>query len=295
MSDVPERLPRDARRRLAGRLVLVTGGSRGIGLESARALAQRGAQLVLVARSAAALEEASASLPGEGHRWLAFDVSDEDAWTRHVEDFDELAGLVTAAAILEPVGAIGSYPPAAFRRTLEINLLGTMLAIHSCLPALRAGGGSIVTFGGGGATSPLPRFDAYAASKAAVARLTENLASALAPEGITVNCVAPGFVVTRIHEATLAAGPAVAGVDYYERTRQEIDGGGFPASEAAELVCLLLEGVPFTGKLVSAQWDPWRERHFHARLASDAAFATVRRIDGTRFNAVGSRGDSVKC
>jgi NAD(P)-dependent dehydrogenase (short-subunit alcohol dehydrogenase family) len=212
-------------------------------------------------------------------------VTDEDAWRRHFEDIDELAGLVTAAAVLEPVGIIGSYSPAAFRRTLETNLLGTQLAIHCCLPALRAAGGSIVTFGGGGATSPLPRFDAYASSKAAVARLTENLASALAPDGITVNCVAPGFVITGIHEATLAAGPAVAGVEYYERTRQEISAGGFPASEAAELVCLLLEGVPFTGKLVSAQWDPWRDRRFHQRLASDPAFATVRRIDGRLFTA----------
>jgi NAD(P)-dependent dehydrogenase (short-subunit alcohol dehydrogenase family) len=295
VSDAPATGPRDERRRLEGRLVLVTGGSRGIGLESARALALRGARLVLVARTAGALEEASASLPGRGHRWLAFDVSDEDAWHRHLDDLDELAGLVTAAAVLEPVGVVGSYPPAAFRRTLEINVLGTQLAVHSCLPALRAGGGSVVTFGGGGATSPLPRFDAYASSKAAVARLTENLASALAPDGITINCVAPGFVITEIHDATLAAGPAVAGVDYYERTRQEISGGGFPAREAAELVCLLLEGVSFTGKLVSAQWDPWRDRRFHERLASDPAFATVRRIDGTLFIAAGSGSEGERC
>jgi NAD(P)-dependent dehydrogenase (short-subunit alcohol dehydrogenase family) len=244
--------------------------------------------LILVARASAALQQASASLPGGGHRWLAFDVSDEDAWRRHFEDVDELAGLVTAAAVLEPVGVIGSYSPAAFRRTLETNLIGTHLAIHSSLPALRAGGGSIVTFGGGGATSPLPRFDAYASSKAAVARLTENLASALAPDGITVNCIAPGFVTSGIHEATLAAGPAVAGIEYYERTRQEISRGGFPASKAAELVCVLLEGVPFTGKLVSAQWDPWCDQQFQKRLATDPALATVRRIDGTLFSAAGS-------
>ncbi len=294
MSVAPVARPLENRRRLEGSLVLVTGGSRGLGLESARALAQRGARLVLVARTAAALEDATASLPGGGHRWLAFDVSDEDAWRRQLEGLDELAGLVTAAAVLEPVGVIGSYPPRAFRRTLEINLLGTQLAVHSCLHALRAGGGSIVTFGGGGATSPLPRLDAYACSKAAVARLTENLALALAPDGITVNCVAPGFVITDIHAATLAAGPAVAGADYYERTREEISRGGFPATEAAQLVCLLLEGVPFTGKLVSAQWDPWRDPRFHERLASDPAFATVRRIDGMLFIAAEDGGERRK-
>src|SRR5439155_3678124 len=99
MSDGPA-ASRPEKRRLEGRLVLVTGGSRGLGLESARALAHRGARLVLVARGAAALEDASASLPGGGHRWLAFDVSDEDAWCRHLEDLDELTGLVTAAGVL---------------------------------------------------------------------------------------------------------------------------------------------------------------------------------------------------
>jgi 3-oxoacyl-[acyl-carrier protein] reductase len=275
---------------LAGRLVIVTGGSRGIGLESARALAERGARLVLIAREAAALKEASASLAGDGHRWLAFDVSEEAAWRREFGDLDELAGLVTAAAVLDPVGPIGSYRPSAFQRAIEINLLGTYLAVHSCLPALRAGKGSIVTFGGGGASSPLPRYDAYASSKAAVARLTENLAHAMAPEGIRVNCVAPGFVATSIHEATLAAGPSAAGDDYYERTRQELADGGFPACEAAHLVCMLLEGVPFTGKLVSAQWDPWRDGDFHKRLASDQDLATIRRIDGRAFASSAREG-----
>jgi NAD(P)-dependent dehydrogenase (short-subunit alcohol dehydrogenase family) len=290
VTDAPSTPPGPSQRTLTGRLVLVTGGSRGIGLESARALAKRGARLILVARGAAALEEATASLAGGGHAWLAFDVSDEDAWSKHLEGVDELAGLVTAAAVLEPVGPIGSYAPSAFRRTLEINLFGMQLAVHSCLPALRAGRGSIVTFGGGGATSPLPRYDAYSSSKAAVARLTENLGHALESEGIHVNCVAPGFVATRIHEATLDAGPSAAGGEYYERTRQEMAAGGFPASEAADLVCLLLEGVPFTGKLVSAQWDPWRDRTFHERLASDHDLATIRRIDGRAFAPVVREG-----
>jgi hypothetical protein len=62
--------------------------------------------------------------------------------------------------------------------------------------------------------------------------------------------------------------------------------GGFPANEAAELVCVLLEGVPFSGKLISAQWDPWRDESFHARLAGDRSFGTLRRIDGVQFDAV---------
>ena len=72
-------------------------------------------------------------------------------------------GLVCAAAILDPVGPVGSYTVSDFRRTLEVNVLGTLLAIQTCLPGLRESDGAVVTFSGGGATAPLPRFDAYAA------------------------------------------------------------------------------------------------------------------------------------
>ena len=255
----------------------------GIGLAVAQTLAARDAELVLVARGVEALQRAVGSLDGVGHSSHAFDVSDESSW-RAVE-LGELHGLVCAAAVMDPVGPVGEYAPVDFRRTLEINVVGTLLAVHHCLPALRAGGGSIVTFGGGGATGPLPRFDAYAASKAAVARLSENLAVTLAP--LAVNCVAPGFVATRLHDVTLAAGAEAAGPEFYERTRRTIEEGGFPAAEAAELVSLLLDNPPFTGKLISAQWDPWRDPAFHRRLADDRDLATVRRIDGVSFDHVG--------
>ena len=254
----------------------------GIGLAVAQALATRGTELVLVARGPEALRRAINSLEGDGHVSHALDVSDEHAW--NAVDLGELSGLVCAAAVMDPIGLIGNYAPADFRRTLEINVVGTLLAVHHCLPALRAGNGSIVTFGGGGATAPLPRFDAYAASKAAVARLSENLAMTLAP--LAVNCVAPGFVATRLHKGTLSAGAEAAGPEFYERTRRAVEEGGFPAAEAAELVALLLAEPPFTGKLISAQWDPWREAAFHRRLAEDPDLATIRRIDGVFFDTV---------
>ena len=255
----------------------MTGGSMGIGLAVAQTLAAQGDELILVARGADALREAVDSLTGTGHRFHAFDVSDEAAWSE--VQLDELNGLVCAAAVISPIGPIGDYALHEFKRTLEVNVLGTLYAIHHCLSALRRGSGSIVTFGGGGATGPLPRFDAYATSKAGVARLSENLSSVLAP--IAINCVAPGFVVTRLHEETLAAGAEAAGVEFYERTRRTVADGGFPASEASDLVSLLLSGVPFTGKLISAQWDDWRSADFRQRLASDPELGTVRRVDGT--------------
>jgi NAD(P)-dependent dehydrogenase (short-subunit alcohol dehydrogenase family) len=241
-----------------------------------------------MARDQQALELACAELAGDGHQSLKLDVADEDGWGLLGAELADVQGLVCAAAILEPIGPVGSYAASAFRRTLEVNVVGTLLAIQTCLSGLRASRGAVVTFSGGGATSPLPRFDAYAASKAAVARLTENMAAELAETGVRINCVAPGFVATDIHKSTLAAGPDLVGEDYFERTLRELEQGGVPVSESAELVCTLLEDDParsFSGKLISAQWDPWREVGFWHNLAEQPDLATLRRIDNMLYTA----------
>ena len=97
--------------------------------------------------------------------------------------------------------------------------------------------------------------------------------------------MAPGFVATRMHEQTIEAGPDAAGVDYYRRTVSQVDEGGVPASEAAELIAFLLsdDARGISGRLISAQWDPWREPSFHDRLRADASLATLRRIDDQFF------------
>jgi 3-oxoacyl-[acyl-carrier protein] reductase len=280
---------------LSHRRALITGGSKGIGRVAANALAARGWRVALLARDEHALESARGELAGEGHEAFVMDVADETAWARLAPRLGDVQGLVCAAAVLDPVGPIGSYGVADFRRTLEVNVLGALLAIRACLPGLLASRGAVVTFSGGGATAPLPRFDAYAASKAAVVRLSENIALELAAQGVRINCVAPGFVATGIHQSTLAAGPELAGADYFERTRAELERGGVPASETAELVCQLLEGdpdAPFTGKLISAQWDAWREPGFRRRLADERDLATLRRIDDVLFAATGERASA---
>jgi 3-oxoacyl-[acyl-carrier protein] reductase len=275
---------------LSGRRVLVTGGSMGIGLEVSRELARRDARVVVAARSADAVNEAVAGLAGSGHQGLILDVSDPAAWESGMEAIDDqgpLHGLVTAAGILGPIGPLDELAPEALLATVAVNLVGTMLALRYSLPRLRVTRGRAVTFSGGGGTAPLARYDAYAASKAAVVRLTENVAGST---DIELNSVAPGFVVTRMHDETLRAGPQAAGQAYHERTRAQVAEGGFPAGEAAALVCFLLSDAAagITGRLLSAQWDPWRDGEFLDRLRADESLATLRRIDGVFFGPIGS-------
>ena len=164
-----------------GKRVLVTGGSTGIGLAVATALAARGARVAIVGRQLSALQEALERLPGEGHEQLAFDVSDDSAWRSAIARLDgggALDGLVTAAGVLGPVGQLQDVAMDEFAATISINLVGTALALHHALPRLLATAGRAVTFSGGGGTGPLAHYDAYAASKAGVVRLTENIAVA---------------------------------------------------------------------------------------------------------------------
>jgi NAD(P)-dependent dehydrogenase (short-subunit alcohol dehydrogenase family) len=251
-------------------------------------LAARGAQVVVGARGAEAVEAAVAGLGGGGHEALRLDVASDDDWRRVLDAIDSggaLHGLVAAAGVLGPIGRLEDLDPEELIETIRINLVGTMLALHHAIPRLRRSGGRAVTFSGGGATSPLPRYDAYAASKAAVVRLTENVAAA---QEVEVNAVAPGFVATRMHQGTIAAGVEAAGAEYHARTRAQLEAGGFPASEAAELVCFLLSDAAagISGRLLSAQWDPWREREFQDRLRADPDLATIRRIDDQLFGRV---------
>ena len=221
---------------LAGRRILVTGASKGIGRGVATALAELGASLALVARDAAVLGDLVGGLTGGPHDAIAFDVADERAWLAarpKIAPTGRLDGAVTAAAVIGPIGRVGEWRVDDFRRTLDVNVAGTLLAVTTCLEALR-GGGSVVTFSGGGATAPFPRFDSYATSKAAVVRLTENLAVELAPDDIRLNAIAPGFIVTPMHANILAAGPGAVGSQFFERTRaaRERGAGGTPPSSS---------------------------------------------------------------
>src|ERR1700690_748887 len=202
--------------KLQGRKVLITGASQGFGLAVAERCLAEGADIAVCARSRDQIERAAATLQakaGKGQRVLATvaDVSSPKEVAALVAEtaraLGGLDGLVNNAGVYGPKGLIEDVDWVEWAKAIEINLLGTVLPCRAVLRAFRTkGAGKIVNLSGGGATAPLPRLSAYAASKAAVVRFTETLSEECRSTGIDVNAIAPGALNTRLMDELLAAG-----------------------------------------------------------------------------------------
>jgi NAD(P)-dependent dehydrogenase (short-subunit alcohol dehydrogenase family) len=273
---------------LADRASIITGGSKGIGKAIARALLEEGSNCLLAARGADSLQASVRELSDIGPRVHGFvgDVGIEaDARAlvdRALAEFGTVDVLVNCAGIYGPIGLSAEVDPSAWWDTLRINLLGTLLCTRFVLPEmLRKGRGKVINMGGGGASSPFPRFSAYAASKAAVVRLTETIAEETKGSGIDVNVIAPGAVNTRLLDQVLEAGEAAG--EFLDRSRKQKASGGTPPEKAAELAVFLASDRSdgLSGRLISAVWDDWRQMagHIDEVMASD--LYTLRRVTGT--------------
>jgi len=275
----------------AGSVAIVTGASRGLGEAIARRLVADGAHVVLTARDAAPLATVGEDLlmrrpsPDQQVIWMPVDVSQPAAVQAMVGAVDTRFGridvLVCNAGVYGPKGPVEDVDWSEWMRAVEINLFGTVLCCRAVVPVMRRGGsGRIITLSGGGATQPLPRLSAYAASKAAVVRFTETLAEEVKDAGITVNAVAPGALNTRLLDEVLDAGPARVGEAFFARAVQQKADGGTPLELGVDLVAFLASSASgaITGRLLSAVWDDWRTLPDQGERLTSSDVFTLRRI-----------------
>jgi NAD(P)-dependent dehydrogenase (short-subunit alcohol dehydrogenase family) len=194
----------------------------------------------------------------------------------------EIDGLVTCAGIQGAIGRTTTIEPAGWSATVRTNLDGTFHAIRAFHAALRAGPrrAKIVCFSGGGATKPRPNFSAYGAAKTAVVRLIETVAEEERAAPLDINAVAPGPINTRLTDEVIALGPAVTGDAEYQAALLQKQKGGASLARTLDLVEWLLSPASdgISGRLISAQWDPWELLSSKGQLLHDTDTYTLRRM-----------------
>jgi NAD(P)-dependent dehydrogenase (short-subunit alcohol dehydrogenase family) len=275
---------------LEGRAAIITGASQGLGLAITCAYVAAGADVLMCARDGALLEQArdevaKSAKPGQRVEAQGADVSNQGHVARLVDlalkIFPRVHILVNNAGIYGPKGLIEDVNWGEWVKAIEINLLGSVLMCRAVLPHFKSQRyGKIVQLSGGGATSPLPRISAYAASKAAVVRFVETLAEEVQEYHVEVNAIAPGPLNTRLLDEVLEAGPGKVGQAFYDRSLKQKVEGGIPLEQGANLAVFLgseaSDGI--TGKLLSAVWDPWERLPEYLKDLQETDVYTLRRI-----------------
>jgi 3-oxoacyl-[acyl-carrier protein] reductase len=285
-----------------GRSAILTGASQGLGRAIADHFVRAGASVLLVARDPACLGQAQRELtararaPGQVVASFAGDVSCPEtcrAVVAHARaSLPGLTALVNNAGVYGPMGPVEDNDWDAWVQSVAVNLFGTVLMCRAVLPHLREQGyGKIVNLSGGGATAPLPRLSAYAASKAAVVRFTETLAEETRGSGIDVNAIAPGALNTRLLDEVLAAGPGKVGTRFYERSVRQKAEGGAGLDRGAALAVFLASAASdgISGRLLSAVWDDWAGLPARRQQLAHSDVFTLRRI------VPEDRGDNWQC
>ena len=229
-----------------GKIAIVTGQSRGLG-----------------AAIGYIFKKAGYTVPACTRHEL--NVSDPASVKQFCANIGAVDVLVNNAAILGPVGLVERNQD--WHETLLTNLMGPVWLTQAVLPGMKKRGGKIINIAGGGATGPLPRRSAYAASKAALVRFTETVAEEVKDFGIEVNAVLPGPLKTDMLDQIVASGENVETPD-----EDAID-------RAASLCLWLAQTDGLTGRTLSARFDPWPFDDAEKKRIMASDLYTLRRID----------------
>ena len=277
--------------KLAGKVAIITGAGRGIGRAIALAFALEGADVLVASRTLSEVTATAEGVRALGRNALALkvDVSNRDEVdlmvAQGLEEFGKVDILVNNAGTYGSIGPLVDNDPEKWVQTVGINLFGAFYCTRAVLPfMIRERRGKIINLSGGGAASPLPNFSAYAASKAAIVRLTETLAQEVEPFNVQVNAIAPGAVNTGLVNDVLAAG-AAAGEKMLAQVRRQMEDGGVPPERAAALAVFLAseESCGLSGRLISAVWDDWENMNGRIEQIMASDLYTLRRVvDGQR-------------
>ena len=275
---------------LEGRRALITGGSVGLGYAIAEAFVRAGADVMLCARGEEELNSSCSRLSelAQQEQIVVAEPADislrgdvEKLIRKSNSAFSGIDILINNAAVVGPIGLSDSVDWEAWRKAVEINLLAAVDLCRQVLPGMRGRkSGKILMISAGGATSPDPRFSAYASSKAALVAFAATLAEEVRTDGIDVNCIAPGGLSTRMNDEKVMAGPSKLTPEVYQQLLKRQKEGGEDLNVAAELAVLLASNKAdgLTGRLISAVWDDWKKLPDRLSELDGTDIFTVRRV-----------------
>jgi NAD(P)-dependent dehydrogenase (short-subunit alcohol dehydrogenase family) len=271
-------------------LVTITGATRGLGRLVADRFWLAGDDLVLIARHALDLKRVADDLAltcqsDQQVHYFAADLSNLNYIPTLINNIQKNAGnpdiLINNAAIQGPIGPVQKNDWNKWQECLNVCLLAPIQICRGFLPSMIENQyGRIVNISGGGATAPRPNFSSYATAKCGVVRFSETLAQEVVPYGITVNCVAPGVMKSRLTETILDAGIEHAGSSEIESVQHINKENPHTEKRAADLVHFLTTDScnQINGKLISAIWDPWEKLPDIAQDIRNNDIYTLRRI-----------------
>lgn len=249
---------------LTGRTALVTGAGRGIGAAIAAGLAEAGANLILIARSAGQLAETAGAIGANPHRGqvrtVTADVADDAERQRAIDDAlgaGPVDILINNAATVEPLGASATITAAQLRQAFDVNVVAVAGLSAALAPAMvKTGWGRIVNVSSGIVANPgnMIGGNAYATTKAALEAHTRNLAAELAGTGVTANVYRPGQVDTAMQGWIRGQDPERIGSELHDRFTGTYASGRLitPGQSAAALLGHLLGD---DGERSGAVWD----------------------------------------
>jgi len=256
--------------------VLVTGAGRGVGKRLAIGFAAIACRVGLLARSKGELDLAHLEIEHAGGEALRIraDVTDFEQMSAAINkmraEYGGVHVLICAAGVQGPIGPLVDHSPKAWVETIQVNLLGVMNACKAVLPhMIERRSGKIIVLSGGGASSARPNFAAYAASKAAVARLVETIAEEVRDHNVQINCMSPGGTYTHMTDEILRAGDK-AGWKENEDALEIRRTGGMSPEKQMDLARFLAseQSNHISGKLihVTDDWKKLKDGNIHPEI-----------------------------